>query len=520
MTPQRVLIVEPDHPFGLSLAALFQEDGCATRVAGGAAEAELEIATRRPDLIVVRAELPDLSGFSLCARLRHDRSTARLPVILYSSDTAPASLAEHARTPWAANGYLAMPLDTSALRTLARRILAASAVVESADDAVIEEAEPLADAGPPPPPPPPSPAPADAAATPPPVPRRAVRTQLTEEDRLLAVRIFGSIAERRDALLAEARQHRPPPRRDLLQSADGRLQLLRDDLKAREAQIAQLAELWEIREREVEYSGEWLHEKDVELQGLRGEVEDLRNRVAEGRALAAEREREHGASIDGLLLEKVKQENELIEVVAASERRVHELRRELRGYEEELDRRAREARAAEEALALARHAGEEALVEAERSHAAERSAWDEQRAGLEARLAAERERCETLAVALAEARGQLEAAAAEGARRAEEHQGEIADRDRLLAAARRENERLQGELTSARHDLMVSVSEGNAAAEREVARAAELAQLLAVAQRERDDARAASPSGTPEGEGGAEPRAEEPAPSPDGVGHA
>src|SRR5512133_1188365 len=144
MSPQRVLIVEPDHPFGLSLASLFQQEGCATRVARGAAEAELEIATRRPELIVVRAELPDLSGFSLCARLRHDRSTAGLPIILYSSETAPASLAEHARTPWAANGYLAMPLDTTALMSLARRLLAAAAaVVESADDAVIEEAEPL-----------------------------------------------------------------------------------------------------------------------------------------------------------------------------------------------------------------------------------------------------------------------------------------------------------------------------------------------------------------------------------------
>src|SRR5512138_3981895 len=134
MEQKRVLIVEPDSAFALSLAAIFREDGCATRVAGGAAEAELEIASRRPDLVVVRAELSDLSGFSLCARLRHDPATARLPVILYSSDTPAESLAEHARTPWAANGYLAMPLDTDALRTLAGRLLAAGEPPESADD--------------------------------------------------------------------------------------------------------------------------------------------------------------------------------------------------------------------------------------------------------------------------------------------------------------------------------------------------------------------------------------------------
>src|SRR5512139_652690 len=139
MEQKRVLIVEPDSAFALSLASIFRDDGCATRVAGTAAEAEREIASRRPDLCVVRAELPDLSGFSLCAQLRHDATTARLPVVLYASDTPPEALAEHARTPWAANGYLAMPLDTAALRKLAASILAAAEPVESADDAVIED---------------------------------------------------------------------------------------------------------------------------------------------------------------------------------------------------------------------------------------------------------------------------------------------------------------------------------------------------------------------------------------------
>jgi ParB family chromosome partitioning protein len=123
MEQKRVLIVEPDSAFALSLASIFRDDGCATRVAGTAAEAELEIASRRPDLCVVRAELPDLSGFSLCAHLRRDPATARLPVVLYASETPPEGLAEHARTPWAANGYLAMPLDTDALRKLSASIL-------------------------------------------------------------------------------------------------------------------------------------------------------------------------------------------------------------------------------------------------------------------------------------------------------------------------------------------------------------------------------------------------------------
>ncbi|HEY6002477.1 MAG TPA: response regulator, partial [Anaeromyxobacter sp.] len=407
MEPKRVLIVEPDNAFALSLAAIFHEDGVHTRVASSAAEAEIEIATRRPDLCLVRAELSDLSGFSLCARLRHDPATARLAIVLYSSDTPPESLAEHARTAWAASGYLAMPLDTDALRKLAANLLAREEPVESADDAVIlddvEEAPPEAGAAPPEEAAP-SPPPGEA---PPPVPQRPRRAALTDEDRLFADRVFQSISERRDELVAESHRRRPPPRRDLLQSPEGRLQLLRDDLKVREAQIARLAEIWEVRERELSSFDERIHDRDVELQGLKVQVDDLLRRLAEARDLFVTKEREYGASIDGLLLEKFGQEKELIEVVASNERRIHELERELRRREddlahrkialdeareeiarldrqsraeasrleererelgEELSRRADELADAEEALAASRREGEEATREARLRH--------------------------------------------------------------------------------------------------------------------------------------------------------
>ena len=47
MTTPRVLIVEPDSAFALSLAAVVRDEGWTSAVAGSAAEAELEIASRR-----------------------------------------------------------------------------------------------------------------------------------------------------------------------------------------------------------------------------------------------------------------------------------------------------------------------------------------------------------------------------------------------------------------------------------------------------------------------------------------
>jgi ParB family chromosome partitioning protein len=244
------------------------------------------------------------------------------------------------------------------------------------------------------------------------------------------------------------------------------MQLLRDDLKLREAQIAQLAELWEIREREVEYAGEWLHEKDVELQGVKGQVEDLQGRLAEARAAADRKAKEHAAAIDALLLEKVTQEKELIEAIAGGERRLHDLER----------RHEAARRALEEAIA--------ALEEEKRS-------LGERLAAGAAELAAERERAGELEGELAKVRAAAEAAAAEAGAREEALRGEVAtlreevaERDRLLASAKRENDRLQGGLTAARHEQMVAMSELDAASDR----AGALSARLAAAERERDAA--------------------------------
>jgi ParB family chromosome partitioning protein len=444
MSPTHVLIVEPDVGFALTLASLFQDDGCDTSLARNGAEAEREGASRAPGLVLVRAELPDVSGFSLCSRLRRLPAAAGVPLLVVSSDASPETFAEHARTPGAADGYLGMPVDTSALLDLARRLLAA-APAEVADDAFLEDgASPVVEvsvgrAG--------APAPHPEAA-PPPVPQRVQRQSLTDEDRMFLDRTFRSVADRRTSLVAESYRRRPPPRRDLRSTPEGRVELLREELKEREAQIARLSELWEVREREVASTGERVHRKDVEMQGVKLQAEELARKLAAARELFLQREREHGASIQDLLLEKFGQEKELIEVVAASERRIHELQRDLRLREDDLatrgmalesaagelaklerqlegERATAEAREAEAArqlarreedlavagreLAQARTALEQAWREREELHAASRAAAEAFQARVDDREAALRDREERLAAEVEARRGVEEA---------------------------------------------------------------------------------------------------------------
>ena len=128
MDPQRVLIVESDNGFALSIAAVLQESGYASVIALSAADAQRELRERRPDLIVLRAELPDLSGFAFCGRLRKDKTAQGLPIILVSSDATPEALAQHRSRPAsAADAYLAMPFTMEELLAQARELLGMAA---------------------------------------------------------------------------------------------------------------------------------------------------------------------------------------------------------------------------------------------------------------------------------------------------------------------------------------------------------------------------------------------------------
>ena len=115
---RRVLIVESQNDFALTMASVLKNAGYQTSLAASAGDAQRELEKRRPDLVVVRAELPDQSGFVLCGTIRKGRFGPNLPVILLSSDVGADALRQHAQSANAANGYLAIPFEMGELTTL------------------------------------------------------------------------------------------------------------------------------------------------------------------------------------------------------------------------------------------------------------------------------------------------------------------------------------------------------------------------------------------------------------------
>ena len=112
---RRVLIVENENEFALSMASVLRSAGFQTATAENAADAQRELELRRPDLVVLRAELPDQSGFVLCGQIKKGRFGQNLPVLLLSSDVGQDGLAQHSQGPSAADGYLTIPFEMGEL---------------------------------------------------------------------------------------------------------------------------------------------------------------------------------------------------------------------------------------------------------------------------------------------------------------------------------------------------------------------------------------------------------------------
>ena len=75
----------------------------------------------RPDLILLAAELPDMSGFSVCNRLK--RALGPVPLILYTAEASPSAIDAHRATRTRADDYLRKPFEIADLVGRAAQLL-------------------------------------------------------------------------------------------------------------------------------------------------------------------------------------------------------------------------------------------------------------------------------------------------------------------------------------------------------------------------------------------------------------
>src|SRR5262249_20594542 len=114
MNPQiTVLYVAQDSAARAVLTDALRKGGLSVREAATASEA-LAGMDQKPDLALLNLELPDLSGFEVCRRIKAEPGVAAIPVLLMSATFAKEADRLQALAA-GADGYLITPVDPAEL---------------------------------------------------------------------------------------------------------------------------------------------------------------------------------------------------------------------------------------------------------------------------------------------------------------------------------------------------------------------------------------------------------------------
>jgi len=103
----RLLVAESDSEIGRMLEMLLDGEGFDVTVTNSAAAALERVACENFDLALLDADLPDMSAFTLCSRLRAAPATTSLPIVICSAWPGAGDRATQA----GAVGFLEKPRD-------------------------------------------------------------------------------------------------------------------------------------------------------------------------------------------------------------------------------------------------------------------------------------------------------------------------------------------------------------------------------------------------------------------------
>jgi DNA-binding response OmpR family regulator len=111
--PRTVLIVDDERDTNDILADLVRSRGFEPIQVHTAARVFAEVARSAPDLILLDLMLPDLDGFAVCNKLKRDRETNLIPIVMVTALHNADHRAEGVRV--GANGYLTKPFSPADL---------------------------------------------------------------------------------------------------------------------------------------------------------------------------------------------------------------------------------------------------------------------------------------------------------------------------------------------------------------------------------------------------------------------
>lgn len=118
---KRILLVDDEEGFLSVIKEALEIRGFEVYSAANAIEAGLELASRRPDIILMDIKMPGINGLQACAAIKNNPKTADIPLVVVSavSDESDIKAAKKA----GASDYFVKPVDIEKLVSRIKEIL-------------------------------------------------------------------------------------------------------------------------------------------------------------------------------------------------------------------------------------------------------------------------------------------------------------------------------------------------------------------------------------------------------------
>ena len=110
-----ILLIDAEQPFADEMVGALSAKGFSVKQVEDGKEGLEYARDNGPALIVLCVELPKMSGYSICNKLKKDASLKGIPLIITSKEATPETFAQHKKLKTRAEDYLIKPFDEGAL---------------------------------------------------------------------------------------------------------------------------------------------------------------------------------------------------------------------------------------------------------------------------------------------------------------------------------------------------------------------------------------------------------------------
>jgi two-component system phosphate regulon response regulator PhoB len=121
MSKGRILIINDDPDIIKAISPILRARNYVVNTASGGEEGLERAKIDHPNLIILETELPDISGYDACTRLKADRTTRNIPVIMMSANGHSDSVVRARAS--GASDYIVKPFNLFTLLGKLRRFL-------------------------------------------------------------------------------------------------------------------------------------------------------------------------------------------------------------------------------------------------------------------------------------------------------------------------------------------------------------------------------------------------------------